>query len=107
MTTTVTIDVGRQFSRFPVGRYIGDGESNGQKFREEVLLPALTRADKLRIELDAALGYGSSFLEEAFGGAIRAGISKSELLWKVELITGDESLKLEILQYIEDAARGP
>lgn len=105
MTTTVTIDVGRQFSRFPVGRYLGDGESNGQKFREDVLTPALARYDKAIIELDSALGYGSSFLEEAFGGLVRAGRSKEEIFRRVEFVSADDSLKMEIRQYIEDAAR--
>ena len=105
MTTTVTIDVGRQFSRFPVGRYLGDGESNGQKFREDVLTPALTRYEKVVVDLDSALGYGSSFLEEAFGGLVRAGRNKDEILRRIELVSTDDSLKMEILQYIDDAAR--
>src|SRR5437016_2515802 len=59
----------------PGGRYISDGPFSGEWFREEVLSPALSAAiqsgEKLTIELDGTSGYGSSFLEEAFGGLIR------------------------------------
>lgn len=106
MNASVTIDVGRQFSRFPVGRYLGDGESNGQKFREEVLEPALASYETVTVELDSALGYGSSFLEEVFGGLVRAGMKKSEINRRVRIVTVDESLAIEIQQYIEDASRG-
>lgn len=59
----------------PGGRYIKDGEFSGEWFRNEFLVPALRNAvagdDTLTVELDGTSGYGSSFLEEAFGGLIR------------------------------------
>lgn len=59
----------------PGGRFISDGPFSGEWFREEVVKPALVDAIKsdkmLTVELDGAAGYGSSFLEEAFGGLIR------------------------------------
>jgi hypothetical protein len=59
----------------PGGRFKSDGPFSGEWFREEVLRPALAAAiqtgDKLTVELDGTSGYGSSFLEEAFGGLIR------------------------------------
>ncbi|WP_051631281.1 STAS-like domain-containing protein [Afifella pfennigii] len=61
----------------PGGRYIKDGPYSGQWFREEILRPALQEArekgEAVRVLLDGAPGYGSSFLEEAFGGAVRKG----------------------------------
>jgi hypothetical protein len=59
----------------PGGRYISDGPFSGEWFRNEILGPAVATAleseDKVKVELDGTAGYGSSFLEEAFGGLIR------------------------------------
>jgi hypothetical protein len=59
----------------PGGRFVRDGLYSGEWFREEILRPELTRALRdgytVRVELDGTAGYGSSFLEEAFGGLIR------------------------------------
>lgn len=62
---------------FPGGRYRADGPYSGEWFREEVLRPALESAaqggDRVTVDLDGAPGYGSSFLDEAFGGLVRTG----------------------------------
>jgi hypothetical protein len=105
MADRITINVGKDFSRFPVGRYLADGDSNGERFREQCLRPALVRAEKVEIVFDDALGYGSSFLEEAFGGLVRNGYSAAALLAKLILTTGDDSLREEVEQYIRDAAK--
>jgi hypothetical protein len=99
------INIGKDYSRFPAGRYLDDGNSNGQRFRDEFLIPALVAGRKLRVLFDDALGYGSSFLEEAFGGLVRAGYNQKRLESDLELVTSDESMKLEIRQYISDAQR--
>jgi len=99
----LVINIGKQFSRFPAGRYIGDGDSCGQKFREDWIVPAISVGTKVAIEFDDALGYGSSFLEEAFGGLVRSGFSKARLKDLLKLVTSDESLKIEVEQYIDDA----
>lgn len=64
------------FSKFPAGRDDDDGAYNGTKFRREVLLPAINRAlatagETVEVSLDGVLSFGSSFLEEAFGGLVR------------------------------------
>jgi hypothetical protein len=72
------IDVGKDFSRTPGGRYINDGPDSGQLFRDRFLVPALRKSieqnEKLTVILDGPRGYLSSFLEEAFGGLIRYGL---------------------------------
>lgn len=104
MPSDVVINVGRQFSRFPAGRFRADGPWSGERFRDEVLAPALKGGTRVIVELDDTLGYGSSFLEEAFGGLVRTGvISSEELTRRIELSTEDESLRLEILNYVEGA----
>lgn len=105
MTNSYLLNVGKQFSRFPAGRYRSDGPASGEKFRDEVLIPLLKAHDLVTIELDDTLGYGSSFLEEAFGGAVRAGVAAADLGRKIELVTEDASLGREIRDYIVDAGR--
>ena len=100
---TYTLNIGKQFSRYPVGRYLADGDANGQLFREEVLRPLLTNHEVVVVELDDALGYGSSFLEAVFGGLVRTGFSRDLLLRKLNFITEDESLIEEITSYIREA----
>jgi len=74
MTTILVAD----FTRSPGGRFIADGEYSGEWFRQDVLVPALRAAiaarDVLTVVLDGTSGYGSSFLEEAFGGLVRRGL---------------------------------
>lgn len=59
----------------PGGRFVTDGDYSGEWFRETVLVPALRSAlaesQPLVVIIDDTSGYGSSFLEEAFGGLIR------------------------------------
>ncbi|WP_196769390.1 STAS-like domain-containing protein [Stenotrophomonas maltophilia] len=105
MSGLTVINIGKDYSRFPAGRYLDDGNSNGQRFRDEFLIPALVAGNKLKVLFDDALGYGSSFLEEAFGGLVRAGYNQKQLDSSLELVTSDESMKLEIWQYISDAQR--
>lgn len=101
------INIERDFSRYPAGRYLADGPYNGERFRKEFLVPALSdNADKLVIELDGARGLGSSFLDEAFGGLVRSGYTAKEVLSRIELKSEDASLIKEIEGYIEQAKVG-
>lgn len=99
MTQSV-INVARDFSKYPAGRYTEDGPASGQLFRDKFLIPALNEAKVLTIELDGTRGYGSSFLEEAFGGAVRAGFAPSLVIQSIILISVDQSLVEEIHDYI-------
>ena len=66
-----------EFAKAPGGRFRKDGPASGEWFRDDILVPRLKvvdAADPLVVELDGAPGYGSSFLEEAFGGLIRLGL---------------------------------
>ena len=69
-------------ARSPGGRYITDGPYSGEWFRNEVLAgelrAAIRNGEVLEVELDWTSGYGTSFLEEAFGGLIRCNIVTSE-----------------------------
>lgn len=76
----INIDVAKDFSRTPFGRYKSDGNNSAERFREDILIPKLQSDDELTIDFSkVALGVGSSFLEETFGGLVRAGFDKVEL----------------------------
>lgn len=98
----VTIKVAEQFSRFPAGRFEKDGPFSGELFRRKYLVPALEKSDDLVVELDGARGYGSSFLEEAFGGLVRHGLPK-DLVRKIKILATNQSLRAEIYDYIDKA----
>lgn len=100
MTQSV-VNVARDFSRYPAGRYLEDGPANGQAFRDKFLIPALKESRVIRIELDGTRGYGSSFLEEAFGGAVRLGFTPKLVKQIFSLISEDQSLIEEIQNYID------
>ena len=95
--------IGEEFSRYPGPRFRRLGDFSGEEFRDDVLIPLLRENDKVVLHLDGVAGYGSSFFEEAFGGAIRAGV------WidshNLELVSDDECEKKEVWSYIEDAKR--
>lgn len=105
MTTVSTVNIGKDFNRFPSGRYKAQGPASGEQFREEFLVPMLKREDQLvEVQLDDAIGYGSSFLEEAFGGLVRHH-SFGDLENRIVLISDDLSLVAEIKSYIGEAKK--
>tara|TARA_R110000751_G_scaffold144643_1_gene248231 strand:+ start:1071 stop:1430 length:360 start_codon:yes stop_codon:yes gene_type:complete len=75
----MNIDLAKQFSPYPSGRFPSDGTHNGQAFRDDYLMPALVKAksargtEKVVVNIDGVRTFGSSFLEEAFAGLIRKG----------------------------------
>ena len=84
MMETHVIDVSRDFSASPGGRFAKHGPSSGEEFRRSVLknaiAEAIARDDLVIVRLDGTAGYGGSFLEEAFGGLVREeGFSHSDL----------------------------
>jgi hypothetical protein len=98
------INIARDFSRYPAGRYRTDGPYPGEKCREDFLVPVLRKGKMLVVELDGTMGYGSSFLEETFGGLVRAdGFTPEELRNKVLLVTKDKALCEEIWEYVQEA----
>jgi len=104
MRKSVMIDVGKDFSMYPAGRFVDDGPASGAAFRDKVLVPYLKSEQSVEVFLDNAEGYGSSFLEEAFGGLVRVGEwSASELRTRITISSMDESMIEEIWDYIEAA----
>lgn len=107
MSSQRKISVAKDFSKVPLGRFPDDSPYNGTTFREDWLVPALKGGQSLEIDLDGAEGYGSSFLEESFGGLVRLhGFSPDELLARIQFVSKeDPTLVDEIHQYIKEAPR--
>ncbi|WP_433693995.1 STAS-like domain-containing protein [Herbaspirillum seropedicae] len=102
---TTRINIAKQFYDAPVGRFPSDGDYNGQRFRDEFLVPALQNSEHVLVDMDGTDGYGSSFLEEAFGGLVRVrGFTAADLRSKLSL-KSDEDLSFieEVWEYIETA----
>ena len=81
------------FSSFPAGRTKADGEYSAQKFREEILLPALWKYAFVCVNLNGTLGYSSAWLQEAFQD-----VSESRLLF----ISNNENHVYCIREYIKN-----
>ncbi|MDO6384691.1 STAS-like domain-containing protein [Uliginosibacterium sp. 31-12] len=101
------IVIASDFSKTPAGRYLTDGPASGQRFRDELLAPALISFDSVEVVLDGTTGYGSSFLEEAFGGLIReCHISPDDVRKKLKVEARTSPLyESRVWRYIDDAAK--
>lgn len=104
----ITINIAKEFSPYPGGRYERFGKFSGEEFRDKLLLPAIEEGP-VTVELDGVRGYGSSFLEEAFGGLVRAmrWRSRADVNDRLFLVTTRPSVRREIDQYIDDQLRAP
>lgn len=97
----------REFSRTPGTRHTVEGLFSGEDFRNEVMdtafKDALNSHVKLTVDLDNTIGYGTSWLEEVFGG-----LARSEGAQKVAdtliFISNEEPYLIDDIKgYIKDA----
>lgn len=106
MSSSRVISIANDFSPAPAGRYRKDGPFPGEVFRDSLLIPALQAADEVVVDLDGTSGYGSSFLEEAFGGLVRtAGFTAEDLKKRLRIRSSRQSYELRVWNYIRDARR--
>ena len=104
----MTINIADEYTKTPGGRFIDEGEFSGEDFRNRILAPKFEECqkngDELVVNLDGGYGYGSSFLEEAFGGLARKTHNKNIL--NIKFISEEEPKLIEdIKKYMEDAFR--
>lgn len=103
----IKISIAKEFSSAPGARLRVDGEHSGEEFRDTLLEPrfleAKTKGVSLEVTLDGTAGYGSGFIEEAFGGLARKyGIE--DVLSVISFISNEEPyLKDDIIEYVKGA----
>ena len=100
-----SLSVARDFSVTPGGRWRRISECSGEEFRERFLEPAVQSGQFVEVNLDGVVGYGSSFLEEVFGGIVRLmrWRTRDEFDSHLAVKTARQSWKAEVDQYVDEA----
>lgn len=110
------IEIAKDFTDTPGARYRTQGSYSGQEFRDDFLYPEFIKSLKenktLTVNLDGGYGYGSSFLEETFGGLVRRLKKENNKNYKkvldIIIISNDNKMWIDkIRQYIEAAIKAP
>lgn len=100
------INIVKDFTDTPGGRFKKDGDFSGEEFRDKFLVPLFkdkSDGNEITIIFDGAEGYPTSFLEEAFGGLARV-FGKDIVIKRLKLISNEDPLLIEeINSYIEKA----
>lgn len=104
----IVFKVIKDFSRTPSARVAKEGRFPGTDLRSKItplIRKALQEKRFFLMDLDGASGYGTSFLEEVFGGLIREEHFEYKELESCLKIKSDEEPELveEIWEYIKDA----
>lgn len=104
---TINISIARQFSRTPGPRCRDEGEWSGEQFRDELLEPAFLKGretkQRVRVDLDGVFGYGTSFLEEVFGGLARKYPPEDVEKWVYVVSVEEPYLVEDVSDYIRQA----
>lgn len=100
------ISISRDFSETPAGRYYPqDGDFPGQRFRDTILVPSLNNYTRTIVNLDNDSGYGSSFIDEAFGGLIRESKFSRQYLREHLFLQAPEDNMIYVDEAIRDMDR--
>lgn len=102
MKAEIKYDIAKEYTATPIGRYKKDSPFSGEGFKD-ILARFIQDKQPIRLIMDNTGGYNPSFLEEAFGGLIREGISRELVEKYIHYETEDPSLIAEIALYIDDA----
>ncbi|SRR5258706_241743 len=108
---SIEIKIARDYTSTPGPRYIKEGDFSGEFFRQKILYPSFQRAisegKKIVVVLDETAGYGTSFLEESFGGLIREEkMNYKSIIDNLKIISIEEDYLIEdVFHYIEDAEK--
>jgi hypothetical protein len=105
----IKINIRKDFSPTPGPRYIHEGKFSGELFRQQVLFPKVSESIEkgvpFEVNLDGTAGYGTSFLEESFGGLIRIhGLSYEKIIAQMTLISIEEDYLIDdVNEYLKAA----
>ena len=111
---TMYLNIAKEFSPMPIGRFRTESKKSGEAFREEILYPKVCEAIKnketLKVDFTDMLNLSAAFLEESFGGLVRIHeLDRDEVLKTIEFISEDRLLVtyLELSRdFIEEAVPG-
>ena len=99
-----TINLTSDFNPRPFGRYRADGERSAEVFRDDFLIPQIHEHEEVTVDLSGTNYYGSSFLEETFGGLVRQGFTEEQLQSKLKVVHERlPSIAQEAWMYIQEA----
>jgi len=84
----------QEFTDCPGGRLEIHGDHSGQEFREKLLRPALDNFDRVVLNLNGAVGFPSSFIDEVFG-VLAAQIGYDTMKQKLQINLSDDPLALK------------
>ena len=106
------IKVVNDFTSTPGARYEEQGPFSGELFRNKILYPkfieAMDNGEELIVDLDGGYGYGSSFLEESFGGLVRKLSDEKYVnisnVKKIKIISQDNPVWIDKIAGYIDAA---
>lgn len=96
------ISIAKDFSRLPSGRFEADSKYSAERFKKEILLPALKEYKIVVIDFDGIAGISSCFLEETFGGLIRNKVLSIKEFNKRIVLKAKQSIIDEINSYIKE-----
>lgn len=110
------INIVKEYTDKPGARYENQGSNSGEKFRDTILYPkflkSIEKGETLTVNLDGGYGYGSSFLEETFGGLVRRLKKENNDNYKkvadIIIISNDNITWIEKIKgYIKEAINNP
>jgi hypothetical protein len=87
-------------------RYKRLGPNSGEEFRDKYLIPwldTLAESEEAVIDFTGTVVYMPSFLEESFGGAIRANGKNKDKLNKIVFFNMNKMWEEKLLGYIKNA----
>jgi hypothetical protein len=101
------LSIATDFTVVPGPRHRSEGDYSGEEFLDKLLRPRFVDARDndavLHVNLDGAVGYPTSFLEQAFGGLARE-FGAEEVERHLEITCTDEPYLLDqIRSYIQNA----
>ena len=73
------------------------GKFSGEEFREKFLKPALEEYDEVVVDMNGAIGFPASFLDEAFG-VLSGQIGIETLRKKLKIILDDNKVALSEIE---------
>lgn len=93
MKEKIIINIAKDFTKMPGGRFKKAGPFSGEEFRKEILKPkyqeAISKGTILQINFDGCFGFPSSFIDESFGGLARE-IGDNKINRNMEFISEDQ-----------------